>query len=78
MFTFQTLQDSGYGGTDKRPGGSRPDGDAGDKENASPNRKVRNSKNLVIIIILIIVRLTDRELARPWPPSGPPPPRCPR
>jgi len=33
----QTLQDSGYGGTDKRP---RPDfGDAGDKENSSPNRK---------------------------------------
>jgi hypothetical protein len=39
---YQTLQDSGYGGTDKRPvGGSRSDDyDMLDKENSSPNRKV--------------------------------------
>ena len=36
----QTLQDSGYGGTDKRPGGRSDDYDGGDKENSSPNRKV--------------------------------------
>ena len=42
--------------------------------------KVSDLNNLVIIIILMMnyFRLTDRELARPWPPSGPPPPRCPR
>ena len=38
---FQTLQDSGYGGTDKRPVPRSEDYDgAGDKENSSPNRKV--------------------------------------
>jgi len=36
----QTLQDSGYGGTDKRPVPRSEDYDgAGDKENSSPNRK---------------------------------------
>lgn len=36
----QTLQDSGYGGTDKRPQGIRSDdNDAVDKENSSPNKK---------------------------------------
>ena len=37
------MQDSGYGGTDKRPGHSQhrsEDFDCGDKENSSPNRKV--------------------------------------
>ena len=33
------LQDSGYGGTDKRP--RQDSGDPGDKENSSPNKKVR-------------------------------------
>ena len=38
---MQTLQDSGYGGTDKRPVPRSEDYDgAGDKENSSPNRKV--------------------------------------
>jgi len=36
----QTLQDSGYGGTDKRPNTQRSeDNDCGDKENSSPNKK---------------------------------------
>jgi len=36
----QTLQDSGYGGTDKRPNNQRSEeNDNGDKENSSPNKK---------------------------------------
>ena len=42
------MQDSGYGGTDKRPGHSQhrsEDFDCGDKENSSPNRKVCDHDN---------------------------------
>ena len=43
---MQTLQDSGYGGTDKRPVPRSEDYDgAGDKENSSPNRKVCDNDN---------------------------------
>ena len=43
VWTLQTLQDSGYGGTttDKRPNNARPqDTEGGDKENSSPNKRV--------------------------------------
>merc|ERR1719323_60673 len=42
---YQTLQDSGYGTTDKRPvsGARAEEYDCGDKENSSPNRKVSAS-----------------------------------
>ena len=40
---MQTLQDSGYGGTEKRPRNAKI-GDGGDKENSSPNRRVSEER----------------------------------
>ena len=82
---LQTLQDSGYGGTDKRPVPRSEDYDgAGDKENSSPNRKVCD---FMITIMMMMTPnypcplsrlVTARVPARRWPASGatPRPPRC--
>ena len=84
---LQTLQDSGYGGTDKRPVPRSEDYDgAGDKENSSPNRKVCDFMIMITIMMMMtpnypcpLSRLvTARVPARRWPASGatPRPPRC--
>ena len=82
---LQTLQDSGYGGTDKRPVPRSEDYDgAGDKENSSPNRKVCDFMIMIMMMMnpnypCPLSRLvTARVPARRWPASGatPRPPRC--
>ena len=79
---LQTLQDSGYGGTDKRPVPRSEDYDgAGDKENSSPNRKVCDFMIMMMTpnYPCPLSRLvTARVPARRWPASGatPRPPRC--
>ena len=82
---LQTLQDSGYGGTDKRPVPRSEDYDgAGDKENSSPNRKVCDFMIMMMMMMTpnypcpLSRLVTARVPARRWPASGatPRPPRC--
>ena len=85
---LQTLQDSGYGGTDKRPVPRSEDYDgAGDKENSSPNRKVCDFMIMMMMMMMMMTPnypcllsrlVTARVPARRWPASGatPRPPRC--
>ena len=73
---LQTLQDSGYGGTDKRPVPRSEDYDgAGDKENSSPNRKVCDNNTPAVRsrhFLSLLTNYTYRLLvpAKLWPRNG--------
>ena len=72
---FQTLQDSGYVGTDKRPGHRSDEFDSGDKENSSPNRKVCDNNTAALTtryFMSLMTNYTYRLLvpAKLWPQNG--------